>query len=439
MKYVSTRGESPAATFRDALFAGLPPDGGLYVPETFPRLPDRFVKSLGALSLDAICREILSLFIDDVPPDELSGLLARAWNFPIPLKHLEDNLYLLELFHGPTLAFKDVGARFLAETLSHYLAQAVRDVSIAVATSGDTGSAVAHGFFGVKHIRVYVLYPSGRISRLQEQQMATLGENIVALEVEGTFDDCQALVKRALADTELARAINLTTANSMNLGRLIPQIVYYVWGIAQWQEKSSDASHRRVDGFTVVVPSGNFGNLTAAAYAQEIGAPIRQLVAATNANDVVPRYLDTGRFEPGESLQTYSNAMDVGSPSNVARLQALVGGRIDELRRRIRGVSISDEETLAEMRRTYERTGAILDPHTAVGVAAARREGGSDPIIVVATAHPAKFPEVVQEALGFPAPLPQRLQECLGRPKKSVPLPADYGAFRAVLTRNDPS
>ncbi|HAL57889.1 MAG TPA: threonine synthase [Bacteroidetes bacterium] len=438
MKFRSIVGKSPAVTFREALLQGMAPDGSLYVPERIPPLPASCLDQLRFHSLHTLGQEVLSLFIDEIPSEDLLQIVRKAWTFPIPLVQIESDLFLLELFHGPTLAFKDVGARFMAQVLSYLLGKEERRITIAVATSGDTGSAVAHGFFGVPHIEVFVLYPSGKISRLQEQQMTTLGGNIHAIEVDGTFDDCQRLVKQALTDEELVRTRNLTTANSINLGRLLPQITYYVWAVAQLQRMiGRTSSDGVVQTPSVVVPSGNFGNLTAALYAGSMGAPIKSFVAATNANDVVPEYLKSGTYTPRPSVQTYSNAMDVGDPSNLARLQALYGFDVGRIQRDIEAMSVSDDETVAEIRQTFERTGRILDPHTAVGVSAARRmlAAGriSSPVIVTATAHPAKFPEVVEKALGKQIPLPSALEQALKLPKQSTPLPADFRAWRGLL------
>lgn len=429
MRFRSILGESSNVTFREALFNGLAPDGSLYVPESFPRLTDH--PSLHSTELAAVASHVLSAFIDDITEPELRRIAERAFTFPIPLVRLEEDLFLLELFHGPTLAFKDVGARFMALALSHFLEHDQKDLTIAVATSGDTGSAVAHGFFNVPHISVFVLYPSGKISRLQEQQMTTLGGNIHAIEVKGTFDDCQHLVKRALADRDLVRARNLTTANSINLGRLLPQVMYYVWATQLLRQNFTSTDPM------VAVPSGNFGNLTAAAYAKQMGAPIASLISASNANEVVPDFFRTGVFRPRPSLQTYSNAMDVGNPSNFARLQMLYHNSLDDMKHNIAAASITDAETLQEMRRSYHDTGTVLDPHTAVGVAAVRkmRSSGSPamPTIVVATAHPAKFPEVVEKALNTTISLPPQLEEALRRPKQSVRIDADYGHVRELL------
>ncbi len=431
MKYLSTGGQTPPTSFRSAVFAGLPPDGGLYIPESIPVLRHGFVSELSRENLQTIGAEVLSTFIDDISRDDLIALLTQAWTFPIPLVHLKDDLYLLELFHGPTLAFKDIGVRFLARIVSYYLQASHQEITIAVATSGDTGSAVAHGFFNVPNISVYVLYPSGKISPLQEQQMATLGGNIHALEVDGTFDDCQRLLKQALADTEVVGERHLTTANSISLGRLLPQIGYYVWGVAQWNRAYQSGSKEIAPTF--VVPSGNFGNLTAAVYAKAMGTPIGHLVAATNVNDAGAQYLRTGSFVPRAAVQTHSNAMDVGNPGNLARLRSYFGDDVAAMRSQIEALSISDDETLNEIRTTYEQSGKVVDPHTAVGLAAARRRSGHASTIVTATAHPGKFPEVIERALGIRIPLPDSLREALGRAKQSVQISAEYEAFRRVL------
>jgi threonine synthase len=436
MKFRSVLGESPPVSFREALFRGLAPDGSLYIPERIPWLQVPHAESGIPQRLPLVAAEVLSAFIDDIPEDEIRGMAERAFNFPIPLIRLEQNLFLLELFHGPTLAFKDVGARFMARVLSYFLEREEQGLTIAVATSGDTGSAVAHGFFNVPNISVFVFYPSGKISWLQEQQMTTLGGNIHAVAVDGTFDDCQHLVKSALADRDLVQARNLTTANSINLGRLIPQITYYVWATILYRQALAEVALQGC-GPVITVPSGNFGNLTAAVYSKRMGASIARFISASNANEVVPEYFKTGVFRPRPSLQTFSNAMDVGNPSNFARLQALYENDLQEMQKDISAVSIGDDETLTEMRRTYDRCGYVLDPHTAVGVAAARKVQGPaslvEPTIVVATAHPAKFPEVVAKALGTSVPLPPQLEEVLRRPNMSVRIPAEYKRVTELL------
>ncbi len=428
MIYRSVSDPGIGVTFREALLTGQAADGGLFVPERMPRLPEAFLDSLAGRSLGEIGAEMLHPFLADIPRDDLDAILADAWNFPLPLTRLDGRIHLLELFHGPTLAFKDVGARFMARILSWYLERDALDVTILVATSGDTGSAVAHGFFGVPRVTVFVLYPSGKISPVQERQMTTLGGNITALEVAGTFDDCQRLVKGALNDPGIRARRTLTTANSINIGRLLPQAAYYGWAAAAFAAPGVPPR--------MIVPSGNFGNLTAAAYARAMGIPLAGLAAATNSNDVVPEYFRTGVYRPRASVPTASNAMDVGDPSNLARLTALYAGDLDRLAADIPADAVSDAETLDEIRRTFESTGTLLDPHTAVGVRSARRRvaaGDTVPLVVAATAHPAKFGDVVERATGRPVVLPPPLAAALERTPHSIRIAADFDAFREHL------
>ncbi len=429
MSYVSALGSSVAVDFRTALLRGLAEDGSLYVPSAIPRLPDAFLDSLHERSFHDIACAALLPFVDGMPPSRLRAIVESALDFPIPLVPLEGPLHLLELFHGPTLAFKDVGARFMARCLSHFVEDERAEVGILVATSGDTGGAVASGFLGAAHVTVFVLYPSGRISDLQERQIATLGGNVRAVEVLGSFDDCQRLVKRALAEGGTPGGRRLTTANSINVGRLLPQITYYLWGYAQWRRAAGPSAAPP----NVVVPSGNFGNLTAAAYARALGMPVGRLIAATNANDVVPRFLATGRYEPRDSVTTLSTAMDVGDPSNLSRLTSLAGGDASRLASAIEAGSATDADTLREIAAVAQATGIVIDPHTAVGVHVARSRARGEPTLVLATAHPAKFPGVVRRALGREVPLPPRLAEAASRPKSSRRIPADYRSFRTLL------
>ncbi|MBI5473904.1 MAG: threonine synthase [Ignavibacteriae bacterium] len=429
MKYHSVLNSSPTLSFREALFAGLAPDGALLVPETTPRLLSDAGRST---SLHQIGLDVLSLFVDEIPNQKLLSILRNAWNFPIPLVKLDEGIFLLELFHGPSLAFKDIGVRFMAHVISHFLEHHHQELTVLVATSGNTGSAVARGFYNVPNISVAIFFPSEKISRLQELQMTTLGGNITAIEVEGTFDDCQRLVKRALADPVVQRHRTLTTANSINVGRLLPQIAYYGWSIAQLQRQFGVS-----ESPLVVVPSGNFGNITAGVYAKWMGMPLRGFIAATNANDGVIHYLHTGEFVPADTIRTISNAMDVANPGNLARLQCLYKHDVRLLRNDIDAVSISDEETIAEIRRTYETRSTILDPHSAVGVAAARKAQqwmtNAPPIIVTAPAHPAKCADIVQEAIGTTIPLPSTLQESMNRPTHTITMPARYSEVRRLL------
>ncbi len=432
MRYRSLRGASPLVDFRTALLDGLAPDGSLYAPEALPRLPESFLARLDDADLPAVAVETLRPFVDPLPVGDLEAIVGQVFDFPIPLVRLDDHLQLLELFHGPTLAFKDVGARFMARTLGQVLAHEQRDVVVLVATSGDTGSAVAAGFHGVPHVAVYVLYPSGRVSELQELQMTTLGGNVHAVEVAGTFDDCQRLVKQALAARRADPARTFTTANSINVGRLLPQIVYYVWAYAQWRRGA--VSGRPASGPDFVVPSGNFGNVTAAAYARAMGVPVRRLIAATNANDVVPAFLRTGQLVPRPSVTTLSNAMDVGNPSNLGRLERLADFQLDRLRRDLESIGVSDAATLETIRTVHARTGLLVDPHTAVGLAAAGAHV-DHATIVAATAHPAKFPDVIRRAIGREPELPPALAGLRHRPKQAVRIEATDTALDALLDR----
>jgi threonine synthase len=429
VRYISVLGNSPPVSFREAVFQGLAPDGGLYVPEKIPPLPVPPVTDDRDADLVNTGVVATAQFIGDIDPEVLQRSVRRALSFPIPLVHLRAGMYLLELFHGPTLAFKDVGARFMAEMLGHFLEQEQDHLTIIVATSGDTGSAVAHGFYDVPRIRVFILYPSGKISRLQEQQMTTLGKNIHAVEVDGTFDDCQRLVKDTFLRKEITTTTRVTTANSINVGRLLPQTSYYLWGLSQLRHRFGIREHP-----AVVVPSGNLGNLTAAMYARAMGAPIGRCVAATNINDVLPQFLRTGRMTPRPSVRTQSNAMDVGNPSNFARLQHLFGND-SALRAAIQGAHVTDEETFQEIRRTFDETGVVLDPHTAVGVKVARQvqEHRSGPVIVPATAHPAKFPEAIHDALGQSIPIPPPLADALRKQKQTTRIGPEMREWMEVI------
>lgn len=431
MQFVSTRNALSTTTFKEALFRGLAPDGGLYIPQYIPILAKDFISKINQTNLLELGQEIIHPYIPEIPLSELQLILHKSLTFPIPLKQIEDNLYLLEVFHGPTLAFKDVGARFMANVLSYYLKQENKKMNILVATSGDTGSAIAHGFHNIENIDVYVLYPSKKISHLQEMQMTTLGNNIHALEVKGTFDDCQYLVKTALLDETLQKSKNLTTANSINICRLLPQIIYHSWGVVQFQKIYPKIKPH------LTVPSGNFGNLVAAIYAKQMGLQIHSFIAATNANDTVPNYLHTGEFHPQSSRQTYSNAMDVGNPSNFERLVSLYHHDLTKIRSEIQGISISNEETIKAIQSTYNDTGYIVDPHTAVGLAAARKGLLEEqPSIITATAHPSKFQGVIKQALNIDIPLPESLQQALLLPKQAEMISTHYSDFKDILNRS---
>ena len=424
MQWVSTRGGSPPVPFIDALFAGTAPDGGLYFPSRFEPLPAETLASFTAADIAGIATEVgAHLLRGEITREALAPLMAEALAFPIPLVQVTDRVWALELFHGPTMAFKDVGTRVQARLLHHFTDGT--PLTMLVATSGDTGSAVAQAFHGVPDTRVVVLYPSGQVSDVQEAQMASLGGNITAVSVRGTFDDCQRLVKEAFADDDLRRHVWLTPANSINLGRLLPQVFYYFL-LARLGRPA-----------VVAVPSGNFGNLTAGLIAKRLGLPVAQFVAATNVNDAVPEYLRTGVYEPRESVRTVANAMDVGAPSNFERITAMYGGDIAALRRDIVGRSYDDARVLEEIRRVHRTNGYLLDPHGAIGWLAVNDALASAPGdaigVFLATAHPAKFREVVEPAIGAVVPLPPALEEAVSRPRFSIPMPAEYAALERLL------
>jgi threonine synthase len=425
MKWISTRGGSPPITFIDALFAGTAPDGGLYMPERLEPLPTGTVDRLRGADIVEIGTTVgAHILRDEITREALEPLIREALDFPVPVVQVADRISVLELFHGPTMAFKDVGARVQARLLHHFTDGT--PLTILVATSGDTGSAVAQAFHRVPDSRVVVLYPEGQVSDVQEAQMASLGDNITALAVRGTFDDCQRLVKQAFADDDLRSHVWLTPANSINLGRLLPQAFYY------FLLAGLDGDR----GPVVSVPSGNFGNLTAGLIAKRIGLPITQFVAATNVNDAVPEYLKTGFYQPRPSIATVANAMDVGAPSNFERVQSLYSGDLAALRRDIVGFAYQDSEVIAEIGRVYREHGYLLDPHSAIAWLALKDRLADLPDargVLLATAHPAKFREVVEPAIGKSIELPQALADAISRPRQSISMPADYDALDEFL------
>ena len=409
------------------------PDGGLYMPAEIARRSPEELEEFRSLPFTEVCFRVVKPFATpDVPEEVLWQIVSEAINFPVKLVSLSPGLHVLELFHGPTLAFKDFGARFMARLMGYFVRGESRTLTVLVATSGDTGSAVAHGFLGVAGIRVVILYPSKRISEAQEKQFTTLGENITALEISGTFDDCQRLVKQAFADEPLNKRVFLTSANSINVGRLLPQMFYHVAAYRQLPVASVP--------LIVSVPSGNFGNLTAGLFAKRIGLPVAKFIASTNANDVVPEYLRSGKFNPRPAQATYSNAMDVGNPNNFPRLLDLCRGRLEYVQKEIWGHGATDTETLAEMKSIWERYRYIADPHTAVGIlgweAYKREHPEPSQGLVLATAHAAKFAEVVEKAIGTAPPLPDRLAAYLKRPKLSLPMSSSYDDFKQFLLRH---
>ena len=432
MKYYSTNGKAPLADLEKAVVKGLAEDRGLYMPENIYKLPQVFFDNIQDMSFQDIAYNVaVSFFGDDVDPDGLQDLVYDTLSFDCPIVKVEDNIYTLELFHGPTLAFKDVGARFMARLLQFFINRSNethKTVNVLVATSGDTGSAVANGFLGVEGIHVYVLYPKGKVSPIQECQFTTLGKNITAIEVDGVFDDCQALVKSAFMDEELNKHMKLTSANSINVARFLPQAFYYFNAYARIKKLGM------ADNLVMCVPSGNFGNICAALFGHEMGLPINRFIAANNANDIFYNYLQTGKYEPKPSKQTLANAMDVGDPSNFARIYDLYGKSHEKISSLISGATYSDDQIRDTMRQCYKETGYILDPHGACGYRALKeglRPGELG--IFCETAHPAKFKEKVDDILGIDIPIPERLQAFMNGKKQSVPMSKDFSDFKKYL------
>ncbi|MDR1507777.1 MAG: threonine synthase [Treponema sp.] len=431
MRYHSTRGNSDPVSFAASALAGLAPDGGLYIPETIPEYRGSVRKSLGTMRFQEIAfQTILPYVKDDIPSAALEDLVSAAFTFTAPLVPVSSRL-VLELFHGPTAAFKDFGARFMARCFAWLRRGESKPLSILVATSGDTGGAVADGFFGVEGITVTVLYPKGRVSELQEKQIAGLGGNISALAVEGSFDDCQRLVKSAFADKELRASRTLSSANSINISRLIPQAVYYAAAAGRAAAGKTDSGLP----LTMAVPSGNFGNLTAGLYAMAMGAPIASFIAATNINKTVPDYLESGKYKTMPSQATISNAMDVGAPSNFERMIAHWSYR--DLKSRIRGFSVTDDETRKTIADVFNRGGYYLDPHGAVGWAAVSKAGKlPGPAAILATAHPAKFAQTVEPITG-PVPVPPSIKSALSRTARAETIPPELSALKEFLLRRE--
>ena len=431
MKYYSTNGHSPEASLQEAVVRGLAPDKGLYMPREIKRLPDSFFRRIGDMTLPEMATHVADAFFgEDVPADTLRHIVHDTLNFDIPLARVTDSIRSLELFHGPTLAFKDVGARFMARLLGYFIRRedSRRQVHVLVATSGDTGSAVANGFLGVEGIHVHVLYPKGKVSDIQEKQFTTLGRNITALEVDGTFDDCQALVKSAFMDAELNARLMLTSANSINVARFLPQAFYYFYAYAQLQREG------RADNVVVCVPSGNFGNITAGLFARRMGLPVKRFIAANNRNDVFYEYLQTGTYTPRASVPTIANAMDVGAPSNFARVLDLYGNSHAAICADISGATYTDEQIADTMRRVWQEHHYLLDPHGACGFRALSeglRPGETG--VFLETAHPAKFKDTVERIIGSPVAIPAKLQAFMQGQKQSVPMARDYDSFRAYL------
>ncbi|MFT4032908.1 MAG: threonine synthase [Siphonobacter sp.] len=430
MKLYSTKHQSPDVSLEEAVFRGLPPDNGLYMPEHIPTLPLSFFETIQNLSLPEIAFEVSKALLgDDIPEADLKAIVNQAITFEAPLVAVEPDTYALELFHGPSMAFKDFGARFMAALMSYFLGKSSKEIHILVATSGDTGGAVAQGFYDTPGIKVTILYPSGKVSDIQEKQLTTLGANISALEVEGTFDDCQRLVKEAFLDADLRSKFNLASANSINISRLIPQTFYYFNAYARLKHLGKP--------LVFSVPSGNFGNLSAGIIAYRMGLPVHTFIAATNINHIVPDYLSTGTFTPQPSVETLSNAMDVGNPSNFPRLLVLGGGDWDSLKELITGIWYDDAQTQLAIRNVFQSTGYLMCPHTAIAYQGLKdtTETLAEEVtgVFLSTAHYAKFLPTMKATLGTAIPIPDRLAELLNKPKVATPMSTSFEAFKTYL------
>ena len=431
MIYYSTNGQAANATLAEAVVKGLASDKGLFMPEKIKALPQEFFDNIEDMTFQEIAFEVAKAFFgEDIEDETLKKIVYDTLSFDAPTVKVDENIYSLELFHGPTLAFKDVGARFMARLLGHFISQQAdgKEVNVLVATSGDTGSAVANGFLGVPGIKVYVLYPHAKVTEIQEKQFTTLGQNITAIEVEGTFDDCQALVKSAFMDKELNEAMKLTSANSINVARFLPQAFYYFYAYAQLKKAG------KADKVVCCVPSGNFGNITAGLFGKRMGLPISRFIAANNRNDVFLEYLNTAKYNPRPSVATIANAMDVGDPSNFARILALYENSHSAISSEISGVSYNDDEIRETVKEAYSRTGYLLDPHGACGYRALREMLADDEVgFFLETAHPAKFLNTVEEVIDEEVAIPEKLQHFMRGTKESVMMKPDFNSLKEFL------
>lgn len=429
MEYYSTNGKAGRATLQEAVVKGLAADKGLFMPEVIKTLPSSFFDKMKDMSFQEIAYTVADAFFgEDVDAASLKKIVYDTLSFDVPLVRVNDNIYSLELYHGPTLAFKDVGARFMSRLLGYFIAKENKEVNVLVATSGDTGSAVANGFLGVEGIRVFVLYPKGKVSPIQECQFTTLGKNITALEIDGVFDDCQALVKSAFMDEDLNKHMKLTSANSINVARFLPQAFYYFCAVAQLHKMGIK------ENIVICVPSGNFGNITAGLFGKRMGLPASRFIAANNKNDIFYQYLQTGVYNPKPSVQTIANAMDVGDPSNFARILDLYGKSHKEISAEISGCTYTDEQIKETLNDCYQKHKYLLDPHGAVGYRAlCENLKAGETGVFLETAHPAKFKETVEGIIGEPVGIPQKLQEFMKGKKQSIELPKDFAAFKAYL------
>ena len=430
MLLYSTKNSNQQASLEEAVFRSLPPDNGLYMPTVIPKVSVAFLDSIDKLSFNEIAVEVSKTLLgDDISTNDINDMVSKAFDFDAPIVPIEKNTSVLELFHGPSMAFKDFGARYMAALMSYFLAKSQKEIQILVATSGDTGGAVAQGFFNVPGISVTILYPSGKVSDIQEKQLTTLGGNVRALEVNGTFDDCQRLVKQAFLDTDLNKKYNLASANSINIARLIPQSFYYFRAFAQLKNQKKP--------IVFSVPSGNFGNLSAGVLATKMGLPVHHFIATTNRNKVVPDYLENGSYEPDPSVETISNAMDVGNPSNFVRLTRFYNDDWDSIKQQISGAWFGDDQTRAAMREVYEKSNYVMCPHTAVAYLGLKQYQKTNPDIAgvfLSTAHYAKFLNVVEDALQMPdIAIPERLASLLSKTKVATKMNADFEDFKGFL------
>jgi threonine synthase len=431
MKFYSLNHPIPNTTFKEAVIAGIAPDKGLYFPENITPLPPHFFNNIEELSNHEIAFRAIHQFVsDDIPDDILKEILKNTLDFDFPVVDIEENVATLELFHGPTMAFKDVGARFMANCLSYFSQDEKEEVTVLVATSGDTGGAVANGFLGVDGVNVVILYPSGKVSDIQEKQLTTLGQNIVAMEVDGTFDDCQHMVKTAFLDSEITANKKLTSANSINVARWLPQLFYFLFAYKQTKSKGKE--------IVFSVPSGNFGNICAGMVAQKLGMPVKQFVASTNVNDVVPKFMQQGIYQPEPSIATISNAMDVGDPSNFVRIRHLYQDDLSTLQKHLSSYAFTDDTTKAAMKEIYSKTGYVMDPHGAVGYLGLKeyqKNNANTFGIFLETAHPVKFLDVVEDTLGLSPEIPVQIQKVMGKVKKSNKI-STYDELKSYLLDN---
>lgn len=425
MNYYSLQKQSPAVSFAEAAVKGQAPDKGLYFPESIPSLPKDFVANIKSCSKDEIGFTVMKPYVaESIPDNVLQNIVSETINFDFPLVPVTESISSLELFHGPTLAFKDVGARFMSRCLGYFNRNSSQHTTVLVATSGDTGGAVANGFLGVEGVDVVILYPKGKVSPIQELQLTTLGQNITALEVEGTFDDCQAMVKQAFTDNDLNNKYSLTSANSINVARWLPQQLYYFLAYQQWQHSAAPV---------ICVPSGNFGNICAGVIAYKSGLPVEHFIAACNVNDVVPNFLQTGEYKPKAAIATISNAMDVGNPSNFVRIMELFGQEASDLKKIFSSTSIDDATTAATIKKVFNEHHYTLDPHGAVGYYALNEylsQHNDQKGFFLETAHPVKFPEVVEQSTNTKIEFPESVQYLQGKSKQSIEITPDFDAFK---------